>query len=228
MKVAVVIPVRNRLDLTKPLVEALEKDGGADSILVYDNGSTDGTADWLVGRGPVTHRVEAANVALHRMWNAGIEAAHARHGEDTAVVFLNNDLRLDGEPHWVLRLVDPLHNGWGATCPNYDGRRDWMPVIRLDGVCGNLYDGTGGLAGFAFAVAPSVLKTYRFPEEAKWWFGDTDLAWTLNDLDIPYGMVMGVGVEHIGGGSQTAKDHDLTEQCKADKAWFEAKWGVTV
>ena len=233
MSSLVAIPVRNRLDLTRLLVEALlsqAKEG--DRLLVYDNGSTDGTREWFAGKEPGHRRwkselvrMEAPGHTLHEMWN---HAASMAVGLGCHLVLLNNDLELDGEPDWIDRLVQPLGDGWDALCPNYDNRADWRWVLPLHGVCGAKYDGTGGLAGFAFAISKHFLKPtgYRFPTEAKWWFGDTDLAFTLEKEGRHYGMVRDVRVTHVGGGSQTAKDHDLSAQCVADKAWFESKWGA--
>lgn len=230
MSALVAIPVRDRLDLTKPLVEALLAEG--DHILVMDNGSKDGTTEWLskceppVGSGGLLMWVRCPEMGLHEMWNRAITHARTR---DTHLVLLNNDLELDGKLDWIGRLVAPLSNGWDAVCPNYDRSPvvEWKAVIPLKGVCDCRYDGKGGLAGFAFAISRDFLKTgYRFPEEFRWWYGDTDLAATLDAQARKYGMVAGVGVTHVGGGSQTAKSHDLAEVMEQDRAAFEAKWGV--
>lgn len=220
-KPVVAIPVKNRLDLTRPLVEALLEDDGYGEIRVYDNGSTDGTREWLAGV-PVLG-LFTPDLSLHEMWNDAVKVAA---GHEAPCVILNNDLVLDGKPGWLKRLCAPLGDGWAATCPNYDGREHWADVEPLQSICAGRYDGTGGLSGFAFALAPRVVRTYRFPEEMLWWFGDTDLCRTLDRRQEPYGMVIGCGVTHVGGGSQTAKDHDLSEQQAKDQAAFEAKWGA--
>lgn len=217
MTISVVIPVRDNLDFTAALIEDLEKQGGYEKLLVYDNGSIDETAEWLRGRETVTP-IDAAEWTLHQMWNDGIRRSHGH------AAFLNNDLRLDDEPDWLGRLCAPLDDGWGATCPNYDGRECAEPVEALKGIAAGRDDGTGGLAGFAFAVSADVLAWYRFPEELTWWCGDHDLACTLLYKEIPYGMVRDVHVEHIEGGSQTAKLHDLSAAATADQEWLKNKW----
>jgi hypothetical protein len=172
------------------------------------------------GNGWIMERAEGW--PLHAMWNRGIDVSLRDH----PVVFLNNDLILDDEPNWITRLCAPLDEGWAAVCPNYDNRQHYATVQRVRGVAAGRNDGTGGLAGFAFAVHPRILKDYRFPTELKWWFGDTDLVMTLDQRDEPYGVVRDVGVTHIGGGSQTAKDFDLDEVVRKDRETFEAKWGA--
>ena len=228
MRPLVAIPVKNRLDLTKPLVENLLKDDDC-NVLVYDNGSDDGTTEWLESEG-IGH-VLAHSMALHEMWNDAIDKAIHVSGF-VPLVILNNDLELDGQPRWITRLCEPFAGKeWDALCPNYDQSPNlsWRPIIRLNhkGICAGRMDWTGGLAGFAFALSPDFLKTgYRFPTDLKWWFGDNDLVLTLEEQGRMYGMVAGCGVTHIGGGSQTAKDHaeTLDPIVKADRAVFEKKW----
>lgn len=220
MKPVAVIPVKNRLDLTKPLVETLLSHKDC-KVVLFDNGSKDGTAEWAARVKGLSY-VGAPDSTLHEMWNAGCTIAGV---DGQPAVILNNDIELDGEPAWVSRLVAPLEYGWGALCPNYDSRRDYRAVMPLQGISAGREDGTGGLSGFAFALSPSVMGWYRFPVDAKWWFGDTDLCRTLDARGVPYGMVLDVGLTHIGGGSQTAKDHDIAPQCIKDRAWFESKWG---
>lgn len=216
----VAIPVKGRLDLTKSIVSALKADGCVPTV--WDNGSEDDTAEWLKERKvPV---VNAAGWSLHEMWNDALGAAG---GEP--VVLLNNDLELDGKPDWIGRLTEHLGE-WDALCPNYDKAPvvPWKgPVYELRGICADRYDGTGGLAGFAFALSPSFLASgYRFPEELKWWYGDYDLVATLDREARKYGMVAGCGVTHVGGGSQTARGHDLSEVMERDREAFMAKWGA--
>lgn len=233
MNAIVAIPVRDRLDLTRPLVEELLAQGN--TVFVMDNGSKDGTVEWLakceppVNSGGLLVWGRFDGRGLHEMWNKAIDFARSR---EKHLVLLNNDLELDGKPDWIGRLVAPLGDGWDAVCPNYDRSPSvsWKgPVLELHGICANRLDGTGGLAGFAFAVSSDFLKTgYRFPEELRWWYGDNDLACTLATQARKYGMVTGVGVTHVGGGSQTAKSHDLSEIMAADREVFERKWGVVL
>ena len=221
----VIIPVRDKLDLTQSIVEALIEDGGYSDLIVFDNGSKDGTWNWL--RTQHLFAIPAPKATLHEMWNRGLHrAAHT----GAPAVILNNDIEIDDKADWLERLCAPLKDGWSVTCPNYDGRGGVFPVesLRGKGVCGHRYNGTGGLAGFAFAMAPDIAASHRFPTEAMWWFGDTDLVLTMEDQNHDIGLVRDVGVTHLDGGSQTTKEHDLSEQFKQDQEWFENKWGITV
>jgi glycosyltransferase involved in cell wall biosynthesis len=210
MSLTVIIPVKNRLDLTAPLVTDLQEQGGYDRLVVYDNGSTDGTRKWCDDN--LVQRVNADGWSLHEMWNAGLDqtGGHA--------VFLNNDLKLDDQPQWLRRLCLPLDAGWAATCPNYDDR-EGEGVERLHGIAAD-----SGLAGFAFAIQSTVAARYRFPTELRWWCGDTDFACTMDVEGLVYGMVKNCKVTHIGGGSQTPMSPEQKEEIKADRVRFRQKW----
>ena len=219
-KISIIIPVKNQLDLTAPLLRVLIEQGGYHRILVYDNGSTDGTKNFLTNM--TADRIDATGWGLHRMWNHGLDHTP----RDSHAVILNNDLELDGKDDWLQRLVAPLAGNWTAICPNYDGREvEDCPVLPLKGLAWNLPKGRGGLSGFAFALDAAFSNGYRFPEELNWWYGDHDLVMTLDARGLPYGMALECGVTHVGGGSQTAKDYNLEPAIRRDKKWFHRKWG---
>jgi hypothetical protein len=114
-----------------------------------------------------------------------------------------------------------------AVSPNYDGRTVDGDVERVQGICAERYDGTGGLAGFAFCVRAELFaQGYGFPTDAKWWFGDNDLTLTMDQSELAYGIVADVAVKHIGAG--TAEDWQAkkwSKQLAADQAAFMRKWG---
>lgn len=224
----VIIPVKDKLDLTRSLVAQLREQGGWDRLVVIDNGSQFATKNWLRRQDDITV-IDGAGLGIHEMWNRGAELAIAAWPK-TNLVFCNNDLRLGDE--FLSRLVAGLRapDAPGAVCPNYDGRD--IPDGKLEpvqGICANRYDGTGGLAGFAFAVRGELfVRGYRFPEDAKWWYGDNDLTLTLDRLGVTYGIVGGCTVEHLDGGGQTG-DWDSPEmqtQLRHDRTVFLRKWGT--
>jgi GT2 family glycosyltransferase len=228
----VVIPVKDRLDLTRPLVEELRAQHQFDGLLVFDNGSGAETKQWLAEQ-PDMLAFDAKGAGIHDMWNAGIEYALRTSGGLCNVVFLNNDLKIG--PDFIEGLVKALREGpWIAVSPNYDNRPSrGTPVERVQGICAERYDGTGGLAGFAFAVRGELFaQGYRFPQDAKWWFGDNDFTLTCDSSNLTYGIAVDTTVEHIGAG--TAGDWNAKKWSKAlaaDREAFLAKWqpmGVTL
>lgn len=226
-----VIPVKDRLDLTQGIVGQLLSQGDVTEVVVVDNGSSDGTAEWLAeqasaGR-PVT-TLAMPDAGIHEMWNAGAAHAMARHGHRAYVAFLNNDLRLG--PSFLRTLAHALDADrlLGAVSGNYDGRAYPDPVQPVSDICANRYDGTGGLAGFAFMVrAAWFTNGYRFPEECKWWYGDNDLVMAVLARGGRCGIAIGAGVEHLDGGGNTGQGWDTPEWREvlaADREAFVRRW----
>lgn len=223
----VVIPVKNRLDLTRPLLRQLAAQGGYDGIFVFDNGSNRETRNWLETCDvPGLEVFDAAGANIHQMWNAGMAEALSR-AWPCNVAILNNDLVLgDGFLSGLGRALrsDPLV---AAVCPNYDGR-EADGLVYTDDTCGGRYDGSGGFAGFAFMLKGEA--GYRFPEELNWWFGESDMLMAVQAAGSKAAIVPDVTVEHVDGGSQTGDwdDPEMRELLAADRAWFADRWQVNV
>ena len=143
----VVIPVKDQLELTQRIVAQLQAQGATKAIIVFDNGSTDGTAAWLqhVSGCSGVEFVDAADLTLHQMWNRGVAMARARDAVCN-VAILNNDLVLG--PDFCPSLASALRTDpelW-AVSPVYDARAIGG-VQYVESTFKNQ-----GLAGFAFMV----------------------------------------------------------------------------
>lgn len=89
-----VIPTLNCLHFTKQALQSISPDQ-AGHIYVLDNGSTDGTGEWVHGqieRRPITLVEYRRNQGVAAAWNTGIRMAFA-DGCDLALV-MNNDIVL--------------------------------------------------------------------------------------------------------------------------------------
>jgi GT2 family glycosyltransferase len=223
--VTVVIPVKDNLHLTRSLVSQLRVQGGYTEILLFDNGSTDPEMiEWLAAQ-DVAEVFDASDCpgGISQMWNAGIGEAISRHRGLADVVFLNNDIKVG--PLFLQCLVAGLRSSSAqAVSANYDNRPG-SGVLPVRGICANRYDGTGGLAGFAFALRAEWLAGgFRFDEDMAWWFSDNDLLLEIERAGGWYGVVADAACEHVHGGSQTSTPDWWQERVAADRAAFEAKW----
>lgn len=216
----VVLPVKGRLDLTRRLVDDLAAAGGYETMFVLDNGSTDGTADWLRARGVTTavEVVDASGMGIYAMWNLGVRLARARHARCNIAV-LNNDIKTG--PEFLVRLAAGLRSrpGLWVVSPNYDDR-------TVSGVqyVHSTFKG-GGLAGFAFMARGEIFDYVTFDEEFRWWYGDDDFVAQVEAVGGRAGIVGGATVEHIGGGAQTIQyTQQVLADIERDRRRMWAKW----
>lgn len=122
--VAVVILTWNALEWTKRCLAALKSrtDHPAWRVIVVDNGSTDGTVEWLQADAELTVVTNGANLGYSKGCNIGIARRNA--GED--VVLMNNDVVVT-DPDWLTKLQDaafglPDTGVVGTRLVNEDGR----------------------------------------------------------------------------------------------------------
>jgi GT2 family glycosyltransferase len=105
--VTLVVPTFNGRELlTATLPSVLDQ--GAE-VVVVDDGSSDGTADWLRAQWPAVRVVELGeNVGVAAAFNRGIAATTTEF-----VALLNNDVEL--APRWLEPLLAALHAHPGAA-----------------------------------------------------------------------------------------------------------------
>ena len=100
MKVDLVIPVFNQLHFTKICLESLQSTINQEcEIVVINNGSSDGTDEYLSGLPNVRVIANRENRGCAAAWNQGVKASHAQW-----VAILNNDIILS--PNWLSGLLE--------------------------------------------------------------------------------------------------------------------------
>ena len=98
----VVIPVRDRFDLTERCLRHLDAQTVGHEVFVVDDGSTDGTCERVREQWPTVHvqRLEASR-GFAEVCNQGAAA-----GSGEVIVLLNNDVEC--RPDFLERLIAPL------------------------------------------------------------------------------------------------------------------------
>ncbi len=98
----VIVPVRDRWELTESCLEHLRRQTVPHTVTVCDNGSTDGTPSRLREQFPEVRVIELGeNLGFSAACNRGVRA-----GSGEIVVLLNNDV--DCRPDFLERLVAPF------------------------------------------------------------------------------------------------------------------------
>ncbi len=162
-------------------------------VLVVDNASTDGTADWLRSTHP-----EAGLLTLRRnVGFAGGVAAALKRVETPFVALLNNDA--EAEPDWLARLLDRINDPSCAAVTSRILLREPPGLVNNAGVVldhhgrgvdrglrepnGPAYAAVAEVA--AFCGGACLLRTDAvrgvggFPAEFFLYYEDVDLSWRL-------------------------------------------------
>lgn len=120
MLTSIVIPVHNNLEMTEACMESIEAYTPEEhEVIVVDNGSTDGTPEYILRRKGIKVIRNEENLGFARAVNAGIRASSGNY-----VVVLNNDVLVT--PGWLSNLLycvesDPVVGAVGPVTGNCSG-----------------------------------------------------------------------------------------------------------
>jgi GT2 family glycosyltransferase len=214
-RVDIVIPTWNGRELLAKLLPTLQAQSFGDwRLVVADNGSEDGTAEWLRTAWPAAEVVALAeNRGFAAAVNAGVAA-----GSGEYVALLNNDMEL--EPCWLEALVEALDAApeAGAATPKQrsghdrdllDGAGDviaWTGGATRRGfgepdrgqydTPGRIFSACAGAAVYRRAaldeVGPLDESFFAYLEDVDWGFRARLLGWST--LYVPASVVY-----HLGG-----------------------------
>lgn len=138
MNIYVLIPVFNRLPHTQKVIQALRDQtlAGDIRIVVINDGSTDGTGDYLASQQDVTHLRGDGSLWWGGAMDLGLRHVLAVANPDDYVLFLNNDTWF--APDYVETLVRVSREGDGSAVGSviHEENRD-SPLVSI-GPCINI------------------------------------------------------------------------------------------
>ena len=226
--VSIVIPLYNQLKYTKLCLESLQSTLPLrPEIILVDNASTDGTADYLKTLSDVQVISNAENLGFAGGCNTGIRAALGEW-----IVVLNNDVIvapgwLDGmlgaADYWKLQIVTPaIREGeldYDINVYAHELTSRMQRVIRR-----------GRANGICFMAHKKVFDTIGFFDE-KFLIGqyeDKDFFLRATRAGFALGTVGSAFLHHFGSATQkTMKRHTTPRPyAQENKAYFSRKWNL--
>jgi GT2 family glycosyltransferase/predicted Zn-dependent protease len=241
---SVVVLCCNELEATRACLESVLRHTRAPyELVLVDNGSTDGTPDFLaeVQRRAGPLRVEVVrneeNLGFPKGANQGIAAARGEY-----VVLLNNDTAvtpgwLDGLARWAaadgppVGLVGPVSNCAPAPQHQPAGYRD---LAGLDAFATAHRAKNPGralaverLTGFCLLVRRAVLDRVGMLDEGygRGFFEDDDLCVRAREAGFRLLVARDVFVHHEGSRTFKSQQIDTAEALRQGFERFQGKWG---
>jgi GT2 family glycosyltransferase len=225
-EVTVVIPVLNELDCTRDCVASLIN-GGTEpaSLLVIDNGSSDGTPHWLDMQPEIAHLRNRVNLGCGGAWTQG-----ALQSDSEWVVLLNNDVIVC--PQGIADLLAAAdQHGFDVVSPSMvEGPLDYdfgeHAFTFRKAMRGRVR--RGWFHGVCFAVRRHVFETIGFPDTDRQLGGREDVEFLVRCQrhGIPVGTVGDVVLHHFGSVTQRALKRQLGVCELGDRHYFYRKLGM--
>jgi len=225
---SLVIAVWNQLEYTKRCLSSIERwTGRPHELVIVDNGSTDGTREFLrTVKGRVI--LNETNLGCAKAWNQGIRASSG-----AVVGILNNDIVMT--PGWLEGLLAFMEKtGHGMVCPAArEGKLDY----DLDGYAKEFVAQCAGAARHGDVYAPCMLirrdvfdRIGLFDEGFS--YGgceDIDFIWRMKEAGFSVGMTGSVLIHHFGMVTQDAvKSKETRAHVIGNMEHFRSKWKRTV
>jgi GT2 family glycosyltransferase len=238
--VAIVMLTWNGLAITKACLESIwaHTEGVDYHLVIVDNGSTDGTREWLRTLPDITLIENATNAGFTRGNNQGMQAVPPDHD----VLMLNNDTVVT-QAHWLARLRDvandhPDYGLVGCTLLRTDGALQhagtYMPSnywgYQIGG--GEAYVGqfagvreVEGLVGACMYIRRDLRAAIGGLDERFFsYFEDTDYCLRAAEAGFKIACVGDVQIIHHENASTKLNRADWWKMFGAAQAIFVDKW----
>jgi len=234
---SVVIPVCNQLDFTRRCLDTLTAGSRSDmEIMVVDNGSSDGSTEYLTDRGDVTVIRNETNLGFAAAVNQGLREARGQF-----LLVLNNDVVVP--ERMIERLLDTADSNrqygligavtnWAA--PSQQVEAGYEDLSGLESFAEQRWTEYGDtlrhaemLIGFCMLIRRDVIDTIGLFDEAYGVgnFEDNDLSLRASLAGFKLGIADGVYLHHFGGRTFAGEGFDYGALMQENHRRFLAKWG---
>lgn len=222
MNVVVYTLTRDRLWSSRHCLPLLRKKAGVPfHHIVVDNGSTDGTVEWLENEyKPDTLIKLRTNTGISFASNLALDSVCIGALQGSLVIKVDNDCEVVSEN--IIGQMVEIYEAMGKMGPRYvlsprvDGINRQPARGRQEQIAGRTIGLTAIVGGLFHCVPPEIYTEYRFPENMALAHGQDDhfCDW-VKRRHGQVGYVEGLRVNHY-----------LTTdgQCQKDRPYFERKW----
>lgn len=229
MRTTIVIPLYNQLKFTRLCLDSLRTYGtdGAELLLI-DNGSSDGTAEYLAGCTDVTVIANRENLGCAGAWNQGVRAADADW-----LLFLNNDVIVS--PGWLEGLLAFAEEAQlDVVSPAIrEGEYNYDIASYSREFVGSMagYSRPGVADGICFMVRRRVFEAIGlFDEKFRiGQFEDTDFFRRARAAGFRLGTTGRSFIHHFGSITQDSirKSRKVRPYAAENRAYYRRKWKLT-
>lgn len=213
MRIAVLTLTRDRLVYTQHCFQTLWDNAGCDfDWYVLDQGSTDGTAEWLLGDEALDVTILEQNIGICRGLNLLLDEAVNADDYD-AVVRFDNDCEVL-QPDTLRVVCEAAVEHDAILAPRVQGLRNPPPTLAYTKLGGHRIDEVHHLGGIFMAVPARAFRDFRYDERQPLWTGD--------ELICPWWTARGGRCGYLAG---YAVNHYLTTDGQAADipAYFERR-----
>lgn len=171
MKIAVITLTRDRLAYTKHCFARLRENAGCDyDHYVLDQGSIDGTGEWLLEQENLEVTLLHENVGISRGLNLLLDEA-VNPADYDAIVKFDNDCELV-DPCTLRDVARLAVDGGALLSPRIEGLRNPPPVLRELRIADEVILDIVQIGGIFLAAPAWLYDEYRYPVDAPVWGAD--------------------------------------------------------
>ena len=234
----IIIPTLNNLALTKNCLRSIRENTKATyRIIVVDNGSTDGTRNWLKSQHDILHILNISNLGFGPAVNQGIFCA-----DTPSVVILNNDTMVS--PNWLTNMLahfnaDPTRGIVGpmsnfVSGPQLIADTNLGSLESVNQFSANLFDTQHGnaqdiqrLVFFCALIKKDVIDKIGGLDERFILgnFEDDDFCRRASLAGFKCAMALDTFIYHHGHATFKANKIDLNFLLEKNKQIYLNKWG---
>jgi hypothetical protein len=226
MKVSIIMPVLNQVELTKICVESIKNNtpAGDYEVIAVDNASTDGSADYLSKEGARVIR-NTKNLGVAYAWNQGVKAAGGDY-----VCIINNDIVASAG--WLGAMLEyyEKHPDSGIVSP---GTRWGEMDYDFESYAGSYVKQMRGVEKDGYAGWCMLVKKDRFEKAGMFCEDyrvgtceDTDFYLSLNKAGYKSRIIGDSFVHHFGSRTLKVMRKEVAGFEDENTKKFMAKWGL--